>query len=247
MHTPAVPNHNQPAAQLAMYLLDKFHYVHRGDVVIEQPEVQADSQRPRGQTQRAQHAEPVVPVPGILHGRLPTRGPGAATKRLQHEPTFVEKHDASFSRGSLFLSAASPPVANAGSPFRLAHGHAARASARSSPTCAAACLRNPRGRSRRTTSEPPPALADRSTARSGSRWLERRVAACGSAAVVVCPSTATGVGSEGPSPSPPCLGLRTHLASVSRCWSKRSQPRRHPRFACSAAITRPPCVGASPK
>src|SRR5580698_4415283 len=113
MHTPPIPDHNYSPAQLPMQLFDEVHHLGRRDVVIVQPEVQTDPQRPGSQAQRAQHAKAIVSIPRVLDGRLSAGRPRATPERLQHEPAFVEKHDASFLLAPLFLSAATPAVANA--------------------------------------------------------------------------------------------------------------------------------------
>ena len=97
MHAPAIPHENDRATQMPSQLFEKRHDVFGAYVVVEKFKVHADSPRPGSERQSADGAEPVMSIPGVLNGRLAARGPSAATKGLQHEAAFVEKHDASAS------------------------------------------------------------------------------------------------------------------------------------------------------
>ena len=98
----------------------------------------------------ADHAPAIMTIPGLEHGRVTARSPGATAKGLQHQACFVEKHQASFSSEPLFLVAAKSRYATGRSPVRRARGCARPVSAGSSPACATGYLRSRRGIRRRT-------------------------------------------------------------------------------------------------
>ncbi len=175
--------------------------------MIEQPKVQADPQRPRGQAQRAQHAEAVVPVPGILHGRLSAWSPSATRSGCNMNPLSSRNTTLAFRSRSLFLSAATPAAANAGSPLVPLAGTLLGL------LHAPAQLVQQRAHVVHVVGHAEQLLDYFQHPRTGPQLV--RVAAgpaprsrtCGSAVVVVCPSDATDVRAEGPSSSPPRLGL----------------------------------------
>jgi len=153
MHAPAIEHDDQRSPQLPVQLPQEVADFFGRDVVVVKAEVASQPQCPRRQTQYAQHAPAIVPVPRLEHRRITARSPRAASERLQHQAGFIEKHQASFSFEPLFLVAAKSGDAIPQSPRHFVRGHARPASADSSPTCATACLRSRRDTRRRTTGE----------------------------------------------------------------------------------------------
>src|SRR4029078_11643469 len=103
------------------------------DVMVEELEVEVQSQCPRRYRQGSHHAPTIVSIPTSNHGRLTARGPGATHKRLQHQARFIEKQQASFSCSPLFLAGAKSRCATWRSLLHRAHAPVARASEGSSP------------------------------------------------------------------------------------------------------------------
>ena len=98
----AVPDQQHGSPQVRMNMSKKSHQINRVAVVIQQLVVQAKALFPRGHRQGANHAQTVMPVPGIADRSLSDGSPNPAPQGLQKEATFVEKNNASFSLGSLF-------------------------------------------------------------------------------------------------------------------------------------------------
>jgi hypothetical protein len=94
------------------------------------------------------------------------RCPHAPPRRLQQKPTFIDKNQASLTFEALFLVAARCRDASGQCPPRCVLGLAARASADSSPTDAAAAARTLDGNPRRTVVGSCPAPAGRSSHRA---------------------------------------------------------------------------------
>ncbi len=103
MDLPTIPDDDQRPAQLSTQLLDEGDRLGGANVVVVDLERQAEAPPRRGQRRSADDAQPVVAIPGPLHGRLTARGPRPAVHRLQAKARFVDKNDACAVAASLFL------------------------------------------------------------------------------------------------------------------------------------------------
>jgi hypothetical protein len=99
MRVQAVPNQEHGSPQVRMNKPKKCHQVNRMAVVVQQVIIEAKPLFPRSHRQGTNHAHAVMSVP--------------APQWLQQEATFIEKNNASFSFGSLFLAGATRPGATA--------------------------------------------------------------------------------------------------------------------------------------
>jgi hypothetical protein len=113
-------------------------------------EVEAEALVVGAQGEGGDDREPIVPVPGLLDGRLCPGSPGPPHHRLQQEARFIQENDAPARCAGFFLCRASPPGASGRWPPRPA-----RASEHSSPVSAGGTRRGPGGSARRRSSRSP--------------------------------------------------------------------------------------------
>lgn len=163
-----VPNNPHRSPQAAVHGSKKSHQINCVTVMVQDFVIQAEAVRPGGDRQCTDYAQAVVPIPWIVDGSLSDRSPDLASQRLQKEAAFVEKNDASFPLGPLFLAGATHPAAIVRSQLRHILSHGVRASARSSQVGAEACRRSRRDSVLETAPRSPLAPADNSTPESGS-------------------------------------------------------------------------------
>src|SRR5882757_277621 len=174
MHSPAIQDDDQRTAQLPIQVAQKTAHVLGLDVVIEELEVQVQSQGPGSDGQGSDYAPAVVAVPAVQHGRLAPWRPRATHQRLQHQARFVEKHQASFSFEPLFLVAARSRDAKWRWNLRPAPEHDAQASEDSNPACATACRHSRCDRPRQSAFGSPGPRVHTSTVPWQSHCDERR-------------------------------------------------------------------------
>lgn len=162
---PAIPDQDQSPAKMLMDLAKELHYVIGMNVVMGDAVVQAEALRPRSDRQGANHAEPIVALPRISHKRCADGAPSISPQRLQEEPAFVEKNDASLQIGPLFLAGATFPGAISQWLDRFPPLLGIRLDARSSRVDEAAFPHSPHGNPRRTGGKSTVSLAGSSTRR----------------------------------------------------------------------------------
>lgn len=139
MYTPAIQYHDQWPPQLSMQHAEETDDLFGRNVVIVEAEVTAQTQCPGSRAQGAHDAPAVVSIPSAKHGCASLWCPSPPSERLQHQASFVEKYQASFSFEPLFLVGAKFHIATEQSPSRLAPALGGRAFARSNPACAVTC------------------------------------------------------------------------------------------------------------
>lgn len=110
MRGQAVPDQEHGSPQVRLNKPKKSHEINRVAVMVQQVVIQAEALLPWSHRQSANHAQAIMSVPGISHGSFPRGSPNPAPQWLQKEATFIEKNNASFSFGSLFLAGALDPA-----------------------------------------------------------------------------------------------------------------------------------------
>jgi hypothetical protein len=170
-----IPNEQRRSPQAVVQGSKKSHHVNRVTVMVQDFVVQAETLRPWGDRHCTDHAQAVVSIPGIADGSLPDGSPGLAPQRLQKEAAFIEKNDASFSLGPLFLAGAIHPGATARWRPRHVLSRGVRASERSSRIGGEASQRNRHDSLLQTAARSSLAPGDSSTQESGSPTDLRRV------------------------------------------------------------------------
>jgi hypothetical protein len=103
MHRPAVPADDQLPTAMMAKLFHKGDYFVSPNVALVNLKRRADVTSGGRERDSSDHAQPVVPVPGSLHGRLAARGPGAAIHRLKLKPGFIDKNNAGAASTGFFL------------------------------------------------------------------------------------------------------------------------------------------------
>src|SRR5581483_5848513 len=162
MRRKPVAHQQQRPAQVAMHVTQESNHIRRMGILVQEIVVQAEATSPRGAAERRHCGNPIVPVPGMLYWRMAALGPDAPSQRLQQIAAFIEKYQASFSLGALFLVVANARSASARSPLPDVRVLVARVSAGSNPAGAITCRRSRDGSRLRTTAKPDPEPRGRS-------------------------------------------------------------------------------------
>lgn len=146
----AIPHQNDGTAQMPVDIADKLNEICGPRIVIQKFVVQSQSQRPWRACDGGERRNPVTSIPGTLNGRVACRCPHSPPRWLQQKPAFIDKNQTSLTFEALFLVAAKCRDASGQYPPSCVLGLAARASADSSPTDAAAAAHTPDDTPRRT-------------------------------------------------------------------------------------------------
>jgi hypothetical protein len=117
---PTIQHQDELAAQLPVQQPEELRNLLSTDVVPVYSEVQPHPLAPRGQAERSDGREPVVPVPAVLMWRAASRRPSTAHHGPKHVPGLVHEDDVTTLLSGLFLCAASRAAASAGWPSRRA-------------------------------------------------------------------------------------------------------------------------------
>ena len=137
MSRQAIPHQNDWTTQMPMDFAHESNEIRGPRIVIQEFVVQSQPQRPRRAGDGGDRRNAITSIPGTLNGRVASRCPHSSPQRLQQEPAFIEKNQASLTFEALFLVAAKFRDASGRCPPRCVRGLAAPASADSSPADAA--------------------------------------------------------------------------------------------------------------
>lgn len=162
----AIPHQNDWTAEMPMDIADKSNEIRSPRIVIQKFVVHSQPQRPGRTCDGGDCRNAVASVPGTLNGRVASRCPHSSSRRLQQKAAFIEKNQASLTFEALFLVAAKCRAAIGQRSLRCVRGLAARASADSNPTDAAAAAHNPDENLRRTIAGSCPAPTVQSSHRA---------------------------------------------------------------------------------
>lgn len=154
-----IADEDNRTTQMSVDFADELNDIVCVGIVAEKFAVQIEPRGPRRSYERPQGGDSIMPSPRMLNGSLSPASPHAATKGLQHVPTFIEKNQASTAFGPPFLSAAKSGFANVGSRLRPFREPAAWATAGSSQVGAVTCQHSPRGIARQTVVQSTPGRA----------------------------------------------------------------------------------------
>src|SRR5271154_2460117 len=132
----AVPQEHNLAAEVPEEQTKKLDDPPAVDVLAVAPEIHADPLASRGNRDRGDDRDPVVPVAMSQDRRLSDRRPGLTGVGGEHEAAFVEEDQMSAELTGVFLYRASRPVSIWQSPLPCAPSPGAPASARSIPSVA---------------------------------------------------------------------------------------------------------------
>lgn len=224
MSRQTIPHQNDWTAQMPMNFPNESNEILGPRIVIQEFVVQSQPQRPRGACDGGDCRNAVASIPRTLDGRVARRGPDSPTQGLQQKPTFIEKNQASLTFEALFLVAAMCRDATGQCPPRCVRGLAARASADSSPTDAAAAAHTPDENPRRTVagSRPAPGVQSIRPAHTPNTVCRASrqppiLPAAGQRAWEFCPDEAS---------TEACSHASTRFASgvLMKRWSRRPQP-----------------------
>jgi hypothetical protein len=103
MHGPAIPADDHRPSAMTAKLFHKRDYVLSANVTLLNLKWRADVTSSGRERDSADHAQPVVPVPGTLNGRFTAWRPSAAIHRLKLKSSFIDKNNAGASPASFFL------------------------------------------------------------------------------------------------------------------------------------------------
>jgi hypothetical protein len=104
MHGPAIPTDDQGLPPLTAKLLHEVDDFVCVNVALVNLKRRTDVTPGGRERDRADHAQPIVPVPGPLHGRFAARGPGAAIHGLKLKAGFIDKNNAGATSKGFFLT-----------------------------------------------------------------------------------------------------------------------------------------------
>lgn len=103
MDGPAVPADDQWLPPLTAKLFHKGNYFIGADVALVNLKRRADATPGGRKRDSSNHTQPIVPVPGSLHGRFATGGPRAAIHGLKLKSRFIDKNNTGAASASFFL------------------------------------------------------------------------------------------------------------------------------------------------
>src|SRR5271157_1719413 len=246
MHAPAVQHNDQRSSQLPMQHAQEAPHIFRRNIVIMEAKIAAQSQCPRSQAQSPQHAPAVVSIPSTKHGRTSLWRPSPPSEWLQHQASFIEKYQASFSFKPLFLVGAKLHIATEQSPSGLARALVGWAFARSNPACAVVCPHSRRDTRHRKVVESHFRFVHTST----NRWRNRSGANHGQVPSIDAAFAPRTIVADVLAPvwtSTPAR-LAAPLRHASDLPMKRwlQSGGRHRSTSCPAEATRPPAVSELP-
>jgi len=130
----AVPQEHDLALEVPQQQTKKLDHPFPIDVVPVAPEIHADPPAGRGDRDRGDNRNPVVPVAMAKDRSLSDWRPGLSDVRGEHEATFVEEDQMSPEPPSVFLYRANRPVSIWQSLSLYAASHAASVFAKSMPS-----------------------------------------------------------------------------------------------------------------
>lgn len=107
VHTPTIPDENDPPSEMASKPAKEQHQVVPADVPFLKGPIEPNATALWCHGERADGRDPIVTRPLAEDGRLTPRSPGAPDERLQHEAAFIQKDHAPSGGAGVFLYAAS--------------------------------------------------------------------------------------------------------------------------------------------